>query len=203
MITIDNITDFNGKQYRNDYPSELKSSSELAVPSSETQVANHNQSGQPQQKNTELTIDSVLQEMAHWRQNKSRFKEPIPDELWQKIFRLAEQHGERRVRSLFGISTDRYQKKYQVLYPDKKTEAKNKAPPKNKEANETSDLEFCEVKTKHPIFEPLKLPDNTIIAEFRRADGQVMKIHCLSTRFQELINAFLNGQTHAANHTQT
>jgi len=190
MITPDNIRPFNG----NPTASTVKSPVEATTtPHSNTHASQTTQ-------NTTLSIESVLSDMDQWRQNKSHFKEPIPDQLWQKIFTLAQQHGEKRIRSVFGLSTERYQKKYQALHPEQSTTPKS-TPQKN---TPNTGVEFCEVKTKHPIFEPLQIPSNTVIAEFRRADGHVMKIHCLSDRFQDIINAFLQGEgeSHAANHTQ-
>ena len=152
-------------------------------------------------KKPPLSLDSVLQEIEQWKSQKSSFNEPLPDVIWKNIFTLSEHYSVKRVCSFLGIGITRYNKKFHQFYPSQKHTTTKKS-----EVTQKSDrppVDFCEVKTKNPIFEPLQIPTNTVIVEFRRADGNIMKIHCLSDRFHEIIQAFFAGDTHAANHTQT
>ncbi len=157
-------------------------------------------------KTNSLSIDDVLQQLNEWRHQKAHLNEPIPDRLWHLVFELATQYGASQIRRLCSISNKQYKSKYQAFYPETDSAAVStlkKAPTARKKP--PADDPFCEVNltTKHPVFDALHIPTNTVIAEFVRPDGYVMKIHCLSERFLELVNAFYQGQAHDSGHTET
>ncbi len=182
MMNLDNVTPLNSTSFQQ------KEQNTPSIP-------------EPNNPNTTpaLSIDSVLQEMDTWRKNKPNLNELMPDALWEKIFALSNQHSLKRMRSVFGISDKRYQKKYRELHP---TESPSpQATPTQKP--DIPPIDFCEVKTRNPVFEPLNIPTNTVLVEFARRDGKVMKIHMLSSRLIEIIDAFYVGDTYATNHAKT
>ena len=65
-----------------------------------------------------LSIDAVLQELQHWRDNREVHKETsIPEALWKKIFSLSQAHPPAKIRGLFGISSQQYQHKFNQYFP--------------------------------------------------------------------------------------
>jgi hypothetical protein len=136
-----------------------------------------------------LSLDVVLEEMHRWRQNKDPLKQKtIPDELWHKIFKLAKHYPPAKIRVLFAVSNSQYQKKFKQLYP-------------NEVADESSEVDLCEVKTQSSVYRSFNIPaSNTVIIEFIRQDGPIMRIHTTTDHFQQLIQAFFAGGNDAANH---
>lgn len=138
-----------------------------------------------------LSLEAVLQQLEQWRATKDPHKKiSIPDDLWHKIFKLAKLHSPTKIRGLFGISTTQYNKKYEQLYP-----TQNAKQPVNKTALEN--INFYEVKprsSKPMDLEPYVPETTTIIVEFCRADGKIMKIHTATNNFNDLINAFYAGE---------
>jgi hypothetical protein len=57
-------------------------------------------------------------------------------------------------------------------------------------------VDFCEAKEPQPpLYKPAKIPaTNTLIVEFCRADGHIMKIHTTTDSFAELMKAFFGGE---------
>ena len=132
------------------------------------------------------SIDSILKEMEAWRASKKSGYDPtpIPEELWHKIFSLGKVHSLTKIKALFGISSSQYNKKYAQLYPD--------TPQKIDDA--LASIDFCEVKPKESIYQPLNIPaTNTVIVEFCRGDGKIMKIHTTTHSFKDLIQGFFTG----------
>lgn len=142
-----------------------------------------------------LTLKDVLQEFEQWRTAKVNPAEPIPDALWRKIFVLAETIAPAKLRAIFGMSNAQYQKKFHELYPAA-DDALASSPPVS------PSLAFCEVKARPPFYQPQKLPTTpTLVVEFCRADGHIMKIHTTTDSFKTLISLFFAEDSHAANHT--
>lgn len=145
-----------------------------------------------------LSIDSVLQTLEQWRATRSEHHQhTFPDALWHNIFSLATTHSATKIRSLFGISKQQYQKKFDQLYP-----CSAATPASAKEVPSVAPIDFCEVKPKTTPYQPLKIPaPTTVIVEFCRPDGHLMKIHTTTDNFKALMQAFFAGDFHAANHT--
>lgn len=164
-----------------------------------TLTQNTTDSAQPPQQ-LPLSIDTVLQELQHWRDNREVHKEiSIPETLWKKIFSLAKTHNPVKIRSLFGISCQQYQNKFNQYFP----------PPDKAASTQPTDsapVQFCqaEVNSKPPpLYQPLKIPaTNTLVVEFCRSDGQVMRIHATHECLATIMPLFFNGDAHARHHTQ-
>ncbi|GEM_PF-4857876 len=147
------------------------------------------------------SIDAIFQELQQWRDNRDIHKETsIPEALWKKIFSLAKTHPPSKIRALFGISSQQYQNKFNQYYPPLPDTA---ASSKSKPADSAS-VQFCqaEVNTKPPpLYQPLKIPaTNTLIVEFCRADGQVMRLHATHDCLATIMPLFFNGDIHARHH---
>jgi len=210
MIKPDNITPFHHHLDNKTVKKKGVNSDDITRQTVDT--TSSNSSAESAQKKS-LSIDDVLQQLNQWRRQKAHPSEPIPDRLWRLIFELATHYGASQIRRLCAISNKQYKSKYQAFYPEANsasaTTAKHtlkKAPTTGQSSSQKppADDPFCEVniKTKQPVFEALHIPTNTVIAEFVRPDGYVMKIHCLSERFLELINAFYQGQPHDSSHAK-
>lgn len=157
---------------------------------------NPGDSAQPTQQPS-LSFDAVFQELQQWRDNKPIHKEnSIPEALWKKIFSLAKTHSPTKIRSLFGISSQQYQHKFNQYGTPPDAAAK---------APDASPVQFCEVNSKPPpLYQPLKIPaTNTLVVEFCRSDGQVMRIHATHDCLATVMQLFFNGDAHARHHTQT
>jgi len=44
------------------------------------------------------SLDQLIKEFEHWRVNKTKQSSPIPDELWKKIFILADTYSGAKMR---------------------------------------------------------------------------------------------------------
>lgn len=134
-----------------------------------------------------ITLDDVLKAMDQWRANKRKRAEQIPESIWQQIFALHERFSESTLRSALGISAAQFQRKLAEY---------------NRQAVPSAPLpvmDFCEIKQSPPLlknslYKPAKIPaTNTLVVEFCRADGQVMKIHTTTDSFAQLMQAFFIG----------
>jgi hypothetical protein len=153
--------------------------------------------GDSAQQSQPLSIDAVFQELQQWRDNRAIHKEiSIPEALWKKIFSLAKTHPPSKIRSLFGISSQQYPHKFNQYYPSPDATAAKPIDP--------ASVQFCEVNTKPPpLYQPLKIPaTNTLVVEFCRSDGQVMRIHATHDCLATIMPLFFNGDAHARHHTQ-
>lgn len=155
----------------------------------------------PETKATQpaASLDDVLQELQTWRANKPTPSTAIPDELWRKIFALEKTCPSGKIRGLLGISTKQYHSKYQQFFAHISTKENPTSPQPS--------IDLCQVKTaasKIATYQALKIPaSNTIVAEFCRADGSIMKIHSTSESFACLINAFFEDTKSVATNVQT
>lgn len=148
------------------------------------------------------SIDAVFQELQHWRDNREIHKETsIPEALWKKIFSLTKAHPPTKIRALFGISSQQYQNKFNQHFPP--------PPPDTSVSRQPVDnasVQFCqaEVSKPPPLHQPLKIPaTNTLVVEFCRNDGQVMRIHATHECLATIVPLFFTGDVHARHHTQT
>jgi len=146
-----------------------------------------------------LSIDAILQELQHWRDHRDIHKEhSIPEALWHKIFSLAKTHPPAKIRGLFGISRHQYDNKFNQYFPppDKATSS----PPADK-----ASVQFCQAEVNpkpSPLYQPLKVPaTNTLVVEFCRSDGQIMRIHATHECLTTIMPLFFNGESHARHHS--
>ena len=139
------------------------------------------------------TLDNVVEAMVHWRINKKSLQEPIPESIWQQIFVLLEKFPEPTLRAATGISSNQFRRKLH-----ERSEGVKSASSIAKVSSPAL-IDFCEVKTSKSmpqpsLYKPAKVPaTNTLIVEFCRADGQIMKIHTTTDSFAELMKAFFSG----------
>jgi hypothetical protein len=142
-----------------------------------------------------VSLDELLREFEAWRAHKSNPSEPIPNALWHKIFSLTPTFSPNKLRSIFGVSPAQYHKKWDELRPDKvPLSSKPIEPPPQAPPH----------KAMHPLHQPLKLPSAmTMVVEFCRPDGQIMKIHTTTDHVQTLLNFFFSESYHAAHHSST
>ena len=149
-------------------------------------------------KQSSISLDEVLQQLQTWRANKPTPNAAIPDELWRKIFALEKVYPGANIRGLLGISTKQYNSKYQQFFSHISTEEKPASPKPH--------IDLCQVKTPASttsVYQPLKIPaSNTVVAEFYRADGGIMKIHSTSESFACLIQTFFEDIKNVADHVQ-
>lgn len=145
------------------------------------------------EKQSPITMDEVFTELQQWRSSKKNVNAIIPDSLWEKIFQLADIYSAPKIKALMGLSHSQYSRKVEQFRP--------KTPSKPAGQTQKTSADFCEVKTSKPVYQPLKIPaTHTIVVEFRRSDGQIMKIHTTSENFKTLIALFFEMGHHASDH---
>ena len=134
-----------------------------------------------------ITLDEVIQTVSHWRANKKTRSEEMPDDIWQDILLLTNKFSETTICGAFGIA------KMQLL---RKIDEKKSSATILPKASQLAKINFCEVKqipasAPPPLYKPNKIPaTNTLIVEFCRADGRIMKIHTTTDSFAELMKSF-------------
>lgn len=136
-----------------------------------------------------ISPDSTLNKLQQWRETKSEHKQTkIPDELWLEIFSLEETFKSSYLRKYFNLALKQYE--------DKKNNLNLSTPSSMK--NNSSDDYFCEV-TPSTSKQPIDIKQNyvpittTVVVEFCRPDGRIMKIHTCTDQFRNIINDFFNG----------
>lgn len=143
----------------------------------------------PSSKQTPATLAKVIEAMDHWRTNKNSPQEPIPETIWQQIFLLLEQNiPQSRIQAATGITRRQLNQK---LMEHSKPYA-----PNNQSATPSPVIDFCEVRQEKSStpYQSCKIPaTNTLVVEFCRADGRIMKIHTTTDSFAELMKAFFSG----------
>ena len=164
--------------------------------------------------NTKTTLDSVIIAMQTWRSNNKnkKLQQPIPPSIWRQVFDLSQSHSPITIRKLLGISKPQYDKKFMELFP---LQNSTKELLSEKTAQVPTAVEFCEINAtkvaatttnstiKHkPHYEelPRYIGVNTVIVEFCRADGKIMKIHTTSHCFKEIIDSFYTGACDVTDH---
>lgn len=144
---------------------------------------------------SDITLDSVILSMTHWRANKSVRGEQIPKEIWDNIFELVKKYPHMPIPTMLGITKMQFQRK---LDERKITlnSSEIEAPVSQTKPREYPRMDFCETKEESPArpYKAEKIPaTNTLIVEFCRADGRIMKIHTTTDSFAELMKAFFGG----------
>ena len=139
-----------------------------------------------------LSIDGTLQKLTEWRQTKATHKEScIPESIWQEIIALEQLLSVSALTNMFGITRQQF-----LGWKEKLSTSKSQT--NHQETSSTNITQFCEAKPK-PLTKPMQIEKSytpattTVIVEFYRADGQMMKIHTCSDQFKNFINDFLNG----------
>jgi hypothetical protein len=125
----------------------------------------------------EKGLATTLSLFEQWRGSKKKISEPIPDELYQHIFSLEKFYPPVQLRRFFNLSTRQYETKREKFLQDASAPS-----PK-----------LCQVKIKAENPYSLEsLPSaKTLVVEFCRSDGQIMKIHTTQDSIPTLMNTFL------------
>jgi len=164
-----------------------------------------------------VTVGAVLDELQSWRDQKPNRNTAIPDHLWSKIFSLSSTLSHDKIKKILGIANTQYDKKYQELYG---TTATANVPPNTASvapiisasaptaaAHHTpssNHIQFRELKSTEPLFKPNDtLQKHTIVVEFHRSDGQLMRIHAVHSDFKTLIELFFEAKHHATYNPST
>jgi hypothetical protein len=131
-----------------------------------------------------ITLDDLVMEVNDWRANKRSRNERIPEYIWQKVFALLKKFPDSTICAALGIpkaklNQEREERKYvktvELVLTDEP---------------ESSPVDFCEAE-EEALYKPARIPaTNTLIVEFCRADGRIMKIHTTTDSFAELMKAF-------------
>lgn len=136
-----------------------------------------------------ISPDSTLNKLQQWRETKSEHKQTkIPDELWLEIFSLEETFKSSYLRKYFNLASKQYEDKKNNLNLSASSPMKSNS----------SDDYFCEV-TPSTSKQPIDIKQNyvpittTVVVEFCRPDGRIMKIHTCTDQFKNIINDFFNG----------
>ncbi len=137
---------------------------------------------QTKPESTVVTLDTVVQSLARWRTTKTMRNEQIPDDIWKNILALEEKFPELPLHSILGITKMQFLRKRDEL-SSSATRARQ------------PHVDFCEAKEdRSPCYQPARIPaTNTLVVEFCRADGKIMKIHTTTDSFSELMKAFFSG----------
>ena len=139
----------------------------------------------PRSTGKTITLDDVVQSMAAWRANKSTRGEQIPDDIWESIFALVDKYPDLPVCGVLGVTKMQFQRKMDEL-------RSSAAPPT--QSIKIPAMDFCEAREAPPSYKPERIPaTNTLIVEFCRSDGRIMKIHTTTDSFAELMKAFFSG----------
>jgi hypothetical protein len=143
-----------------------------------TLISNNNNSQQFDPK-----ILLLIEEFSKWRANKKKSAEPIPNQLWEKIFALEEIYSSAQLRRIFNISIGQYHKKFAELRPFVDTATTKET--------QTPVPQLCQVTIKRNPYEQAPLPSaKTLVVEFCRSDGRIMKIHTTQDSIPTLMNTF-------------
>jgi hypothetical protein len=142
----------------------------------------------PASQEKTITLDEAIQSMTEWRINKGTRGEQIPDDIWKNIFTLLKKYPEATVCAALGLTKMQLHRKLD--------EKKSPIATVSSQLPKTPHIDFCEVnQTQTPLYKPARIPaTNTLVVEFCRADGRIMKIHTTTDSFSELMKAFFAGE---------
>lgn len=136
-------------------------------------------------ESTDVTLDSVIQSLKDWRANKRVYGEPIPAEIWDSVFALVNKFPDLPIYSVLGITKAQFKRKL---------DERKSGTVKPAYGHELPRMDFCEAKEPPSSYKPARIPaTNTLVVEFCRADGRIMKIHTTTDSFAELMKAFFGG----------
>lgn len=144
----------------------------------------------------EQSLITVLTAFKQWRKNKKSPSEPIPEALCRQIFSLEAYYPSLELRRFFNLSTRQYQSKREKYFPNgiKASATESTELETGKSPKEPPKL--CEIKIKPGsawAHEPLPSA-KTLVVEFCRSDGKIMKIHTTQDSIPTLIHTFFEGQ---------
>lgn len=137
--------------------------------------------------NNGVNIGELLNQLEEWRSQKGNRSEAIPDDIWQQVFHLETQFGPKRLRAMLNISNKQYDNKRNELLGNNHQNDDCIQVPDNITPQPVS---FCQAKVKPSFPKVNTLSLETVIVEFHRADGGIMKVHTTTASFQEIIDAF-------------
>ena len=143
--------------------------------------------------NNQLTLASVAAKIDAWREQKNT-GDKIPDNIWHNIINISNNYPRGVLCSKLRITVSQLKNnskrlnRYNEVYADP--------------------VELCQVpsitastditnNSSPGLISPLK----TLVVEFTRPDGNVMKVHTTNESIAELIQTFFEVQLNAANNT--
>lgn len=134
-------------------------------------------------------LEDIIQQLDKWRANKKNVQEKIPEIIWDQIILLSKKIPEHRLRAALGLTSMQWRRKIEGYSSEQGASA-------IVESKRSPSMEFCEAKTaSQPLYTPAKIPaTNTLVVEFCRSDGRIMKIHTTTDSFADLIKAFFAGE---------
>jgi len=160
-------------------------------------------------------LSQALIDMQNWRGNKTNKAESIPDKLWQQIFALEGLHTPSQLSAIFKLSHRQYTSNKKRVFET--------TPSQTKINSEAPVSEFCEANlidndksapaddfnsesdsdSESPPQVALSSPSpyaleslpnaKTLIVEFCRKDGAIMKIHTTQDSIDIVMDNFFNG----------
>jgi len=142
--------------------------------------------------NLERTLEEVYKELESWRATKKSQGEKMPETLWKKVIFVCKQFPDQT----------KICHRLRITKPQLKTKLREFGD----EALFNDPVELCQIPKIHTTPAHRAVDDcfsalTTLVAEFCRADGCVMKIHTTTKNIQELINNFL-GEQHVTNYSK-
>jgi hypothetical protein len=141
--------------------------------------------------NNKPSLKEVAEQLRAWRHNRAPGNNKIPDLIWNNIFELAKEYPRGVICKQFAISGSQFTKNLKKLgsleqiYSDPVALCQVPASPKDISASKQINIPS---------------PLQTLIVEYVRADGLVMKIHTTNMALLDLIQTFFKADTNAANH---
>jgi hypothetical protein len=162
-------------------------------------MSNKSTAGMRANDNTEhkATLDDVSLAMKCWRETKKNPGDPMPDEMWLNIFKLADMHSEKRVRIFLGITSIQYAERYRKLSPKLNSPKTPDTPTAFCEASIAPDREnqtrssVQTLRSNKPALESY-IDTSTIIVECIKPDGHRIKIHAVQKNIREIMLAFFD-----------
>lgn len=161
------------------------------------------QGHKPDIKSSDKAHELLMMALAafeQWRSKKKLIAEPIPEELWQRIFFLESHYSPAFLRRSFKLNIRQYMTKREALFstanpPPTPVASINPIPRPTARKNVPPAVPFCEVKIKRTSpYEHEPLPSGkTLIVELCRSDGQTMKVHTTQDSIPLIMQQFLGG----------
>lgn len=141
--------------------------------------------------NNKPSLTAVAAQLSTWRDNRASGNNKIPDLVWDNIFELAKEYPRGVICKQLGISGSQFTKNLkkfgtlEQIYSDPVALCQVPASPKDISASK-------QINVPSPL--------QTLIVEYVRSDGLVMKIHTTNMALLDLIQTFFKADTNAANH---
>lgn len=142
----------------------------------------------------EASLTNVLTQFENWRANKTRPSEAIPQELWLKIFSLEPFYAPAMLRRFFNLSTRQYQtKQAELLEQAPKIALETKVETRTAKVIPMDPLFEIKMKPESPYAYDSLPSGKTLVVEFCRSDGKIMKIHTTQDSISVLMETFFGG----------